>query len=360
MNVVFAPDWRGGVPYQILLAGALRDQGIHVDFLKDYKRILPLARLVGGKSCDLLHLHWPEAYYPKLADSMDWFRSARFPLDLALAVRNIPLVVTAHNLRAHNRGDERFASRNYGAAFQRARIVVAHSNAAKQRLVQEFRLLPQRIHVIPVGDLSARFGPLLDRRSARAELGLGDERVCLMFGAIEPYKGIEEVIHFWDSQRPDAILIIVGKALDQHYAMSLRQMADGIDNVQLQFGWLSDVDLRKWLGATDCVLFNYHTIFTSGAACLTRSLGIPMVLPQRLDTLDLDEPHSSVVRFESFGIDFVSKLQEALSHGSDYAAAADWRRATAWPRIAAMTAEAYREATGVDAAYANQSDDAPN
>ncbi len=44
LEVVFAPDWRGGVPYQ---------------------------RLLAAQRCDLLHLHWPEAYYPKLGDRLD-------------------------------------------------------------------------------------------------------------------------------------------------------------------------------------------------------------------------------------------------------------------------------------------------
>src|SRR4051812_30121992 len=68
MNVLFAPDWRDGVPYQRLLAGPLEEHGVRVSFLRDYKRGLPLARLVRERArqapVDILHLHWPEAYYP--------------------------------------------------------------------------------------------------------------------------------------------------------------------------------------------------------------------------------------------------------------------------------------------------------
>src|SRR5258708_50195 len=116
MNVLFAPDWRDGVPYQRLLGEALEEYGARGSFLRDYKRGLPLARLVRDRArhalVDILHLHWPEAYYPSKGDGLDWFRCARYPLDLMLARRSRALVVTAHNLHAHNRPDEPFARRN--------------------------------------------------------------------------------------------------------------------------------------------------------------------------------------------------------------------------------------------------------
>src|SRR5687768_1360785 len=102
MDVLFAPDWRQGVPYQRLLADALVAHGVRVAFLSQYKRVLPLSRLLRERSADLLHLHWPEAYYPQKRDRWDWFRRARFVADLMLATRRMPCVLTAHNLAEHN------------------------------------------------------------------------------------------------------------------------------------------------------------------------------------------------------------------------------------------------------------------
>ena len=84
LKVIFAPDWRAGVPYQQLLATALPRHGVDVAFLQGYRRGLPLSRLLEGQQFDFLHLHWPEAYFPKLGDGLDWFRVVRFPLDLNL------------------------------------------------------------------------------------------------------------------------------------------------------------------------------------------------------------------------------------------------------------------------------------
>jgi hypothetical protein len=90
------------------------------------------------------------------------------------------------------------------------------------------------------------------------------------------------------------------------------------------------------------VLFNYRAIFTSGAACLARSYGVPILMPSRLGTVELGEPNRLVFRFSEG--DLREKLEQALQTKPDYEAAAPWRDATAWPRVAAATAEVYRAA----------------
>ena len=346
LAVVFAPDWRGGVPYQRLLAEALAAQGVDVRFLTGYKRVLPLTRLLAAQPGDLLHLHWPEAYYPRLGDSHDWFRRARFTTDLALAARRTPFVLTAHNLHEHNLQHLPFARANYAAAYRRARLVFAHSDAARQVLTEVYRLPAEKIRVIPHGDLSLALPAPIPRDEARAQLGLPPGPLCLIFGAVEPYKGQEEVLAWWKTARPAAHLAIVGKPHTPEYAATITRAADGIPGVTLRFGWLEDTALAAWLSAADCVLFNYRTIFTSGAAALARSWGVPILLPSRLTTVALGEPAPTVFRFDRPDTDLAEKLHAALATPSDHAAAAPWRTQTAWPRVAELTAAGYRTALG--------------
>ena len=331
-------------PYQRLLAEALAAQGVNVRFLSDYKRVLRLTRLLAAQRCDLLHLHWPEAYYPKLGDAHDWFRRARFRTDLALAARRTPFVLTAHNLHEHNLQHLPFAHANYAAAYRRARLVFAHSEAAKQRLTEVYRLAAEKIRIIPHGDLSVVLPAPLPRDEARAQLGLAPGPLCLMFGAVEPYKGQEEVLAWWKTARPAAQLVIAGKPNTPEYGAAITRAAAGIPGVTLRLGWLDDAALALWLSAADCTLFNYRTIFTSGSAALARSWGVPILIPSRLATVDLAEPAFTVFRFDRLDTDFGGKLKAALATPSDHAAAAPWRAHTAWPRVAATTTEGYRAA----------------
>jgi glycosyltransferase involved in cell wall biosynthesis len=344
IDSVFAPDWRNGVQYQRLLAEALPPHGVNVSFLANYKRVLPLRRLMRDRACDILHLHWPEAYYPAKGDMWDWFRRTRFPFDLAGAVRNRALAVTAHNLHAHNRADESFAFRNSRAALRTARVVFAHSEIAKQRLVETFGLLSERVRVIPHGDLSVTLGAPVSAAEARAALGLKPGKLALMFGAVEPYKGQEEIIAWWKQAKPDAALAIVGKPHTEEYCAHIAKLTEDAPNIVTHFGWLDDAQLRLWLCASDATIFNYRQIFTSGAANLARSWGLPILLPKRLDTVVLDEPSPFVRRFERLNSDFAGDLSETFRVTPDFAAAAHWRAGCTWNIVARLTADGYRMA----------------
>ena len=106
--------------------------------------------------------------------------------------------------------------------------------------------------------------------------------------------------------------------------------------------WLDDAALRVWLSASDCSIFNYREIFTSGAAALARSYGLPLLIPRRLATADLDEPHPHVFRFDALDTDFRAQLERAIATPCNYAIAHEWRQKTCWERVAEGTALVYR------------------
>jgi glycosyltransferase involved in cell wall biosynthesis len=194
--------------------------------------------------------------------------------------------------------------------------------------------------------LSVALGPPFAASKARHELGLGRGKIALMFGVIEPYKGLEEVIDWWRRTRPDVQLAIVGRPHTTHYGAEVLSRVDHDKNIITDFDWLSDERLRLWLSAADVTLFNYRQIFTSGAASLARSFGVPILLPQRLVTVELGEPTPYVLRFEHFSINFAEQLASAIEIKPDFAAAASWREACNWDKVACLTAAAYRRAVG--------------
>ena len=349
-GVVFAPDWRAGVPYQELLAAALEKCGVRVSFFSGYKRLFPLARLAKRFPGQILHLHWPEAFYPKRGDLFDFFRNARFALDLRAASRRNCIATTGHNLYPHDRSSEWFAHRNMAAAHRAASIVFAHSDAAKAKLISSFHLSPTKVRVVPHGDLSVTLGAPCERAAARQGLDIASHaRIALLFGTIEPYKGQEELITWWRERNPDVTLVIAGKPESSEYEDKIRKMIGGGPNILLRAGWLSDEQLRQWLSAADVALFNYRTILTSGAASLARSWGLPVILPHRLDTVALDEPSPFVHRFHEMDRDFQDCLTAAMLQPADYPAARGFRENCNWDRIAGLTVDGYRDALSLRA-----------
>jgi glycosyltransferase involved in cell wall biosynthesis len=256
------------------------------------------------------------------------------------------LAVTAHNLNIHNRANEAFLARNIRRVHTEARVVFVHSGIARQRLIEALELSPEKVQVIPHGDLSVALGIPHRASEARCQLGLDSGKLALVFGTVEPYKGLEEIIDWWRHAQPDFKLAIVGRPTTPDYGSQVLRRIGGAKNIMHRLDWLPDELLRLWLSAADVTIFNYRKIFTSGAANLARCYGVPIMLPKHLDTVVLDEPTPYVRRFTSFVTDFGEQLAEALAVRPDFAAAASWREACNWDKVACLTAAGYRDALG--------------
>jgi beta-1,4-mannosyltransferase len=348
MRILFAPDYRAGTPYQDHLAQALREFGTEVEFLSNYSRGLPLFRGVSQRRNrpDALHLHWPEAYFKKSRPWETRLRVWRFRLDLGLLAARIPIFLTAHNLLPHNRGEETGVFANIRFCARRARKIFVHSLYARDVICGTFGVPSGRCQVIPCGDHTTGMLPPLPRELARSQLGLPPsdrEKVCLVFGTASPYKGTDEVVRFWVERRIPHRLVIVGPVTSETFATQLRQLAQGAAAIDLRLSrqWLTEGELRCWLSAADCSIFNYREIFTSGAAAQARSFGLPILIPTRLQAADLGEPHPHVFRFDRLEGDFLALLERALATAPDSNLAAAWRDATSWRSVARLTQQAY-------------------
>jgi glycosyltransferase involved in cell wall biosynthesis len=346
MNAIFAPNYSSDIPYQKYLADALGKIGIDTVFLDHYRRFFPLSRGVSDlPPAPILHLHWPEAYFAG-DERWRWLRKMRFSMDLNLACRGKQLFLTAHNLLPHNRHKEFLVFSNVRHAYQKCAGVFVHSDFAKEQVVKTFGVAPEKCWLIPYGDHAFEWGPPLDRTIARQKLGLPqDKTVCLVFGTVSPYKGSDDVLEYWVREKMEDLLVIAGPVLHEQYAEKLRGIAAGSTNVDLRLTkeWLKDPDLHLWLSAVDCSIFNYREIFTSGAASLARSMGVPILIPERLKAADLHEPHPAIFRFDRLESDFKEKLAAALSISPDYEAARKWRQDTSWEKVAIITKQAYEQ-----------------
>jgi len=348
MNVVMAPDWRAGNPYQRLLADGLVEAGVNLQFLSHYRRGLPLSRGLKGVGCDLLHLHWPEAYFERKDEKWGWLREWRFPLDLWLATRRLPYVATAHNLYPHNRGDCAQVRRNAVYFYRNASRIITHAPKTATILASEFGVDPDKCLFVPHGDIAQALRPLAGQLQARSEFGWDQGRMALMFGAVEPYKGIEEVIDFWNHYQPDASLVIVGRPVSEEYAEEIRSRAARNPRIACYLEWLPEATLALWLAACDAVVFNYRKILVSGAALMARQLGISILLPERLESIELGEPSPSVFRFGKLDESFLSVLEQALNAGR--AEEGEWQEGHGWGNVAARTLQVYESALATHSA----------
>ena len=88
------------------------------------------------------------------------------------------------------------------SAFDRVNAIIVHSRYAREQVIAQHGLEPERIHVIRHGVLGAReafYTPTVQNASRMLPTELQDtgEPVVLSYGLIRPYKGIETLLEAW-------------------------------------------------------------------------------------------------------------------------------------------------------------------
>jgi glycosyltransferase involved in cell wall biosynthesis len=134
--------------------------------------------------------------YRRRADAdivhFEWLTVPR--LDLRLLPTR-PTVLTIHDPL------ERERTPLPAAAFTRVDAIVVHSEFARERVIAEHGLAPERVHVIRHGALGTGEGfPLpTNEKPSRVPSELRDtgEPVVLSYGLIRPYKGINPLLEAW-------------------------------------------------------------------------------------------------------------------------------------------------------------------
>ena len=148
----------------------------------------------------------PDIVHVQYLPLLRWFPLERWFLRFC-RWRGARLVLTVHDLLPHDtamRYQQTFLS-----LYSRMDALICHSNNVKQRLVNEFGVLPERVFVIPHGPFFFDLPDSRDRSMTLAAAPVG----VLWQGIIFPYKGLDLLLEAWHSVEQaglDAHLTVAG------------------------------------------------------------------------------------------------------------------------------------------------------
>jgi glycosyltransferase involved in cell wall biosynthesis len=302
---------------------------------------------------DVVHVQW------KLAD---WgIRSGGLPrLEVLHRSLQRPLVVTMHDVFPPG---GRVARRISPAALGLRRLgrladrLVVHSEDERARLTGF--VPPSRVAVVP-HFVEVR-GQLPERTTARGRLGLADQRVVTLLGAITKRRGHRLVLDALLDLPVDVVALFVGSVIEgrDHVAQDLQAHALDIgvaDRVRF-LGYLPEDELEEVLAATDVALCPFRFMSASGALATWLSSGRPIVASDLAPVRELDTlAPGALRRFSPYEAPALSAaIREALASAAD---APDERVQAlaahlATPRIVERYALLYREAAAVAAERAS-------
>ena len=281
------------------------------------------------------------------------------------AVRwGVPHVVSFHTIAAIKEREgpdteppER--KRTEARMASRADLFFAFTEAEARELEALFGVPGERVHVAPGGVDTQLFSPR-DRLAARLRLGLGPtERVVLVVGRPEPFKGPDVLVRALAEMRdPSSVrLVVVGGSQHEHSADWLRAIAAEV-GVSDQMRWHAAVpqtELPDFYAAADiCVVPSFHESF--GLAALeAMATGTPVVAAAvgALPTLILDGQTGCLVpthRPEDFARCIEELLDNPRRRESMGQQGIEHARSFTWEGAAESALEGYRRAVaGVEA-----------
>ena len=194
--------------------------------------------------------------------------------------KGIKLTYTVHNVLPHD--VEISLKGTFVEVYQLMDALICHTQDARDRLIHEFGLAPDKISVIPHGPLfydSAAVAP----KEAKRQLGFSEEDcVVLHQGNVRPYKGLGFLLESWKNVqacRPNARLLVVGTG-EKCLLKNIEQQVDALDlrsSVRLDFRYVPSRELPLYYHAADIAVYPYREITQSGALMTGIAFGKPII-----------------------------------------------------------------------------------
>lgn len=281
--VGFLPDYSITNPYQPMLYQALRHRGAIVTPVRDG---VDLATLPGAAGRPLvLHVHWTATILGPAKDEADARSRARNFVEGLDLVRGHGgrIVWTIHNAMPHECAHPEVERWLRQAIADRADLVHVMCEATSAAIGDQYTLPADRTVVVPHGSYVDVYPDVVDRRTARASLGLDPTAPTALFlGQIRPYKGIERLLDAFRTARrtdPRLQLVIAGQPGRFEGVQDLLTAIERAEGVHAYPEEVPDEELQVYFRAADVTVLPHERVLNSGAALLSLSYGRAVIAP---------------------------------------------------------------------------------
>jgi glycosyltransferase involved in cell wall biosynthesis len=248
----------------------------------------PVARRVRALGVDLLHVQFAFASYgTRLPALLRLLRLAK--------ADGLPIVVTLHEVTrdTESLGVPGFTLYRKIATY--ADHLIVHTEPAR-RLTLDPRIGAHESSVSVIGLPVPQLGPARDAQVLRTRHGLGDDRIILSFGFIDPDKGVQDLITA--AARLDrqgslgGVRVVIAGTVRRRFGimrpfelrghLHLRQLrqavhANHLDATVIFAGFVPNEEIASWFAAADVTVLPYRRSEQSGVGRLALAAGTPII-----------------------------------------------------------------------------------
>jgi hypothetical protein len=254
-----------------------------------------LKKIFGEKS--IIHYHWFEFSDIRGFFVLIW----KLSLIMIFKLFNGHIVWTIHNKHLHSK---KYLKCNLYLRKIMAKIAAGlhvHCQEAISVMAPVLNVHDNKFHIV-----EHPFYPVVitDYHKARRQLqsvlfpSININRpIFLMYGNIGKYKGIIDIIPLISDEMGQ--LIIAGKCKkgEEKYLEDIENTRGGKKNIYLLKRFIEKNEEKLLFNASDCVLFNFHDILSSGSVMLALSYKKSIILPESICFSNLSD--MSILKFNS-------------------------------------------------------------
>lgn len=339
LTVGFLPWWPDN-PYQILLKRELNTLGVRVIGNPP----LSLLRLMLGRDgLDVIHVHWPHGNYKT---TLQLIRVLIMFIAYRLLRNN--LVWTVHELDAYESRSPGRDAWFRSVVMRLSRRLIVHGEHTRQELVSRYAY-KRPIDITRHPSYKGWYKNDVTREQARREFDIPNEaRVYLYFGYLKPYKGVEALIEsFCELTDERAILMIVGKPLNDTVVESVLALAAGDSRIRTHLGYVPADKIQNYFHAADIAVFPFRQTQTSGSLMLALTYGCPVIAPKMATIPEYVDANCAIL-FNPESRGDLKRALEKVAHAplvAMAAAAAIRGEASSWAAMAAVHVNCYELVT---------------
>jgi len=190
------------------------------------------------------------------------------------------IVFTPHNIYS-------FKKQNMSVIallYRLSNIIIVHNGANKDMLIRDFKIDPNKIHIIKHGNYNYFLGQSSDRNTSKQKINIPqDKQMILLFGSIRKGKSISTAlaaIHELKN-REDFVFVMAGKAAKEYDMPALHQRIQDLgiaDCVDIRNRFIEDEYIEHYYKAADIVLIPYVESYESGVLKYAFSCGSPVII----------------------------------------------------------------------------------
>jgi len=275
------PSIRNDNPYLNLCQRALEEHGVRFDRSSgdwlEWRWLLDNRHRV-----NVLHLHWTQYHYVRSNRAASVVAFIKFAVKLLQArVLRYCIVWTMHNVLPHEKSSPSILDYlGHVLVAQLATSVIVHCDYGQEMLAHHFHR-KRKVFVVPHPNYCTVLRSGGSGEEARAKLGLQQASlVFLFFGAIRPYKGVEDLIAaFREIPHADQALVIAGKPSNEDIEVDIISQVAKDARILSDLEYVSARKLAMYLRAASAVVLPFRDVLTSGSAMFALSAGRPVVAP---------------------------------------------------------------------------------